>query len=845
MLAFLVLIILVFTNEVIGDILVANGTYDDYYPVCPVSLIRRKRAHTEYTRWRENLETTPEFLVKVLDEDLATPNTRPVVAVNIQPITRGGEKIIVGGVIVPPLTSTQIIPEGYRDYTRFVPPTTIPVSKLGVDLYLAPQTPAIDDIPPIKPNMQIAAGRHSQRDESPPASPQFLSRPTSALYARQYAPIAQVAFTKRSSAFVEQKPTFPYTLQRTVEIATDVSPPTRTSELPEIIWPQRTRSIFDEFTDNQNLVYDDITDMIPTKTSSNIMFNPLRTSTIKMDIDEEPPTPSQRGQIYENGKYDEENKIFVENEKFNMNSKKFEDENREYIKEYKKGLVDQNSILYEEGNKKLHEKNDKDSDSMYSMMFYGDEENYSNKKDDYEDKLKTSVEFQFTTAKNLEEYDILAFRQNAPESVTDSESEDEFKNNITKKKPSKRVFGADAELMTVYPKEKNKNASKPVCSLTKLRHLNFNSPRTLAEITYQLNQWAEKSPLVKLEDITNGNLTTMDNPIYLMSVDDPSSGQIVSAKQTVMIVAGIQGRDHHAVAAAMYVLYQLIERTETHTDLLTKYRFWIIPVFNPDGYDYSMTFPHRREWTKNLRQNWEVCKNRESCSYCELYGLRCTVQPCYGVNLDRNFEYQWIPAEALRAEHPCGSLHAGARQLSEAETRALTLFLHSKRMLLVNFIAFKEGEVLGVMYPYSHTRKLRAFDQVYRQRASRAASAAYSISGRPYVAGQTSEFLPLYAGGIEDWVDGHLGIDNTYTIMMFRPTDSYNTKLITEGAYEQTAHLMVSDHRRPWTLATPGESQMRCRPLRKEYALFFEGSWVVLVRKHCWRQHIPQFCRTW
>lgn len=42
----------------------------------------------------------------------------------------------------------------------------------------------------------------------------------------------------------------------------------------------------------------------------------------------------------------------------------------------------------------------------------------------------------------------------------------------------------------------------------------------------------------------------------------------------------------------MYVLYQLVERSEFHADVLTKYRFWIIPVFNPDGYDYSMTFPH-------------------------------------------------------------------------------------------------------------------------------------------------------------------------------------------------------------------------------------------------------------
>ncbi|KAL4713245.1 hypothetical protein ACJJTC_013175 [Scirpophaga incertulas] len=235
---------------------------------------------------------------------------------------------------------------------------------------------------------------------------------------------------------------------------------------------------------------------------------------------------------------------------------------------------------------------------------------------------------------------------------------------------------------------------------------------------------------------------------------------------------GIQGRDHHAVAAAMYVLYQLIEHTESNSDILRKYRFWIIPVFNPDGYDYSMTFPRRREWSKNLRQIWKQCRHQDMCSSCQQYGLQCVVETCYGVNLDRNFEYQWIPAEELRAEHPCGSLYAGARQLSESETMALTHFLHEKQALLFAFIAFKEGEVLGIMYPYSHTRK--------RQLASRAAAAASSVSGRPYVAGQSSEFLPLYAGGIEDWVDGHLGIDNTYTIMMFKRSDSYNAKLIIE-----------------------------------------------------------------
>ncbi|CAH0701753.1 unnamed protein product [Spodoptera exigua] len=41
-------------------------------------------------------------------------------------------------------------------------------------------------------------------------------------------------------------------------------------------------------------------------------------------------------------------------------------------------------------------------------------------------------------------------------------------------------------------------------------------------------------------------------------------------------------------------------------------------------------------------------------------------------------------------------------------------------------------------------------------------------------------------------------------------------------ANEQTDHLMVNDRRRPWTPATPEESQVRCRPFKKEYARFLK-----------------------
>lgn len=86
---------------------------------------RRKRALNEYTRWRGNQETTDEFLVKVLDEELSTSHTKPIVAVNIMPLTKSVDKIIIGGAHLPSLTTLVPTTGEPREYTRFVPPTTI------------------------------------------------------------------------------------------------------------------------------------------------------------------------------------------------------------------------------------------------------------------------------------------------------------------------------------------------------------------------------------------------------------------------------------------------------------------------------------------------------------------------------------------------------------------------------------------------------------------------------------------------------------------------------------------------------------------------------------------------
>ncbi|KAI8420445.1 hypothetical protein MSG28_008935 [Choristoneura fumiferana] len=60
------------------------------------------------------------------------------------------------------------------------------------------------------------------------------------------------------------------------------------------------------------------------------------------------------------------------------------------------------------------------------------------------------------------------------------------------------------------------------------------------------------------------------------------------------------------------------------------------------------------------------------------------------------------------------------------------------------------------------------------------------------------------------------------------------------GANEQADRLMVSDYRRPWTPATPEESQVRCRPLRELWTL--ESKHVVARKSEIIHQSKKTFC---
>lgn len=96
----------------------------------------------------------------------------------------------------------------------------------------------------------------------------------------------------------------------------------------------------------------------------------------------------------------------------------------------------------------------------------------------------------------------------------------------------------------------------------------------------------------------------------LMVIHLTSSSNSIASKPLVWIMAGQHAREWIAPAAAMYLIELLLK----NQDILDNFEFAIMPLVNPDGYEYSRT--KNRMWRKNRR------------------GVN-------GVDLNRNWDHRW------------------------------------------------------------------------------------------------------------------------------------------------------------------------------------------------------------
>uniref|UniRef100_A0A158P7T3 Peptidase_M14 domain-containing protein n=1 Tax=Angiostrongylus cantonensis TaxID=6313 RepID=A0A158P7T3_ANGCA len=179
--------------------------------------------------------------------------------------------------------------------------------------------------------------------------------------------------------------------------------------------------------------------------------------------------------------------------------------------------------------------------------------------------------------------------------------------------------------------------------------------------------------------------------------------------------------------------------------------FYILPVMNPDGYEYSrlkITIAQNRMWRKNRRPY--NCKHQRFHSGC-----------CTGVDLNRNFDWFWSSAGS--STDPCHDTYPGLKAFSEAETVAVRDYLQANKPEA--FITLHSYSQMWLI-PYGHRK--RSYPQDYhtalRPLAEKAAEALLKTYGTKYQVGTGADLLYEASGGSHDWAKGSLQVRYAYLI---------------------------------------------------------------------------------
>lgn len=252
----------------------------------------------------------------------------------------------------------------------------------------------------------------------------------------------------------------------------------------------------------------------------------------------------------------------------------------------------------------------------------------------------------------------------------------------------------------------------------------FAEYRDYAAISTHLQELADSAP----ERATlHGIGSSLDGrPLWALRVHAEQGG--ANADDVPMLINGTQhAREWIAAMVTTCVADRLVNEYDDDPAirrLVDTTEVWIVPVVNPDGYQYS--WGQDRYWRKNRREG-------------------------HGVDLNRNFSVAWGGAGSSGFKR--SQTYRGGRPFSENETVALRDL--SKRegiKLHIDFHAY--GQL--VLYPWNHSDKPTDDQARFAALGDRLASAIYATHQTQY---RLMRGVELYtsAGTMSDWMYGEAG----------------------------------------------------------------------------------------
>ena len=272
---------------------------------------------------------------------------------------------------------------------------------------------------------------------------------------------------------------------------------------------------------------------------------------------------------------------------------------------------------------------------------------------------------------------------------------------------------------------------------------------TLAEIEADLDEMFQLFPNLITQKFSIGT-SIEGRTIWAVKISD--NPNISESEPAVGFDALVHAREPQSMATQMYFMWYLLENYGTNpeaTYLVNNREIYCVPCFNPDGYEYNrLTDPNGGGyWRKNRRDNGGGC---------------------YGIDLNRNFGYQWGYDNIGSSPDPCSETYRGTSAFSEPEAQAIR-DLSNLKNYSTHFNMHSYGGY--ILYPWGYIDSETPDSLTYRE------FAALLTSYSGYAYGSGSQLLGYPSNGaIRDWMYGEQTTKNKtfgYTIEIGNSSDGF------------------------------------------------------------------------
>ncbi|KAL4711484.1 hypothetical protein ACJJTC_000500 [Scirpophaga incertulas] len=200
-----------------------------------------------------------------------------------------------------------------------------------------------------------------------------------------------------------------------------------------------------------------------------------------------------------------------------------------------------------------------------------------------------------------------------------------------------------------------------------------------------------------------------------------------ASNSAVWLDAAIHPREWITTAVVTYIADVIVKNFKTLSHSITNKDWYIVPVLNPDGYEYTHT--RDRMWRKN----------------------RAFYNGEFGVDLNRNFSYGWgYQGDIGSSEHPSNIFYRGPEPFSEPESVAVRDTILGSSTPFKAFLSFHSYFEL-IIFPWGF-KKEPCPDYLHLLEAGTImAKKIYETTGKTYKVGNTKDLTYFACGTSIDW----------------------------------------------------------------------------------------------